>query len=181
MTIYEKLQRIHSELKCPKNLWNDFSSFNYRNLESIFTAFKPFEKKYNVILLVNDEVVSIGSWNYVKATATLYDIETEATVSAYGYAREPEVKKGMDAAQITGTSSSYARKYACGALFQLDDTKDADSDPATKEMIATLKTVLDKAGKKMSDVKALQGVNKKDPKSFTVSIFKAAMEELEEE
>ncbi len=132
MNIYEKLQKIQLELEVPKNQFNAFGKYNYRSCEDILSAVKPVAAKYDCVVKVSDEMVEVGGRCYVKATARLIDCgeaNTVDTVSveATGYAREEETKKGMDAAQITGAASSYARKYALNGLFCLDDTKDADS------------------------------------------------------
>lgn len=131
MNIVEKLAAVQYEMKAPKNLTNKFGGYNYRNAEGILEAFKPFEKKYGVALIVGDEIVEVSGRIYVKATATFFDTESQTTFSNVAYAREPEQKKGMDEAQITGAASSYARKYALNGLFLLDDNKDPDSDEYT--------------------------------------------------
>ena len=134
MNIYEKLAAVQYELKAPKNLTNKFGGYNYRNAEGILEAFKPFEPKFKVALVVGDEMVEVGGRVYVKATATFIDTEAQtnpASVSNVAYAREPEAKKGMDEAQITGAASSYARKYALNGLLLLDDNKDPDSSEYT--------------------------------------------------
>lgn len=129
MTLLEKLVGVQSQMKAPKNLRNTFGGYNYRNAEQIFEAFKPFGAQLGLALTVTDEVIQIGTAVYVKATATLFDMECPADrISVSALAREPENKKGMDAAQVTGATSSYARKYALNGLFLLDDTKDPDSD-----------------------------------------------------
>lgn len=127
MSIYETLSHIQVELKAPKNLYNSFGKYKYRNAESILEAAKPLCAKHGCTLTVSDEVILIGSRYYIKATATVQDKDGNAA-SATALAREDETKKGMDGAQITGTSSSYARKYALNGLFCIDDTKDPDSD-----------------------------------------------------
>lgn len=128
----EKLAHVQQEMKAPKNLYNSFGKYKYRNAEGILEAFKPYAAKYSLALIVGDEVVEIGGRVYVKATAALYDTETAALVASNSaYAREDAEKKGMDGAQITGTASSYARKYALNGLFLLDDTKDPDTDEYT--------------------------------------------------
>ena len=124
----EKLSAIQQNMKAPKNLYNSFGKYKYRNAEGILEAFKPYEKDYNVMLTLTDDVVMIGTRIYVKATALLSDCESEACIQVSAFARESEEKKGMDESQITGTASSYARKYALNGLFLLDDTKDADTD-----------------------------------------------------
>lgn len=131
--IYEKLSKIQQKIKAPKNLYNSFGKYNYRNAESILEAVKPFEAEYNVSLILFDDIVEVGDRVYVKATARLIDCEDVDSIEVYAFAREAEEKKGMDDSQITGTASSYARKYALNGLFLLDDTKDADSDEYKKE------------------------------------------------
>lgn len=124
----EKLQNIQVELKAPKNLKNSFGNYNYRNAEGILEALKPFEKKYKVAFTITDEVVGISDRVYVKAVASILDVESDAEICSVGWAREAPTKKGMDDSQLTGATSSYARKYALSGLLLLDDTKDADSD-----------------------------------------------------
>lgn len=133
MTLGEKLSKIQQEMKAPKNLYNSFGKYNYRNAESILEAFKPFEEKYKVYMTVSDTVEEVGGRIYIKAIAKLYDCESKEKVEAQAYAREALEKKGMDDSQITGTASSYARKYALNGLFLLDDTKDADTDEYKKQ------------------------------------------------
>lgn len=126
--IQSKLISIQTELKAPKNLYNSFGKYKYRNAEGICEAVKPFLSKHNVSLTISDDIVEVGGRIYVKATATLSDGSTDGSVSVTAYAREADDKKGMDAAQVTGATSSYARKYALNGLFLLDDTKDVDSE-----------------------------------------------------
>ena len=128
MGINEKLMRIQTQIKAPKNLYNSFGKYNYRNAEGICEAVKPFLEKENVSLILVDDMVAIGNRYYLKATARLLDNENNENIEVSAFAREPEQKKGMDESQITGTASSYARKYALNGLFLLDDTKDADTD-----------------------------------------------------
>ena len=126
--IYEKLLNIQNELKAPKSQFNDFGKYKYRNAEDILESVKPLCFKYKATLTLSDEIVLIGERHYVKATATLTDIEKpELKIWTTAYAREEESKKGMDGSQVTGASSSYARKYALNGLFNIDDTKDSDS------------------------------------------------------
>ena len=126
MTIFEKLSAIQAELKAPKNQFNEYGGFNYRNCEDILQAVKPICKKYGAVLLLYDDLAYIGNRYYVKATVELIDLETSDPIVATAYAREEETKKGMDGSQITGASSSYARKYALNGLFCIDDVKDSD-------------------------------------------------------
>lgn len=121
------LQQIQQELKAPKGQRNNFGGYNYRSCEDILEALKPVLAKYNAAVLLSDEIVQMGTRWYVKATATL-KTETES-VSVTAWAREAESRKGMDDSQITGSASSYARKYALNGLFGIDDTKDADTMP----------------------------------------------------
>ena len=126
--IYEKLLNIQNELKAPKSQFNDFGKYKYRNAEDILESVKPLCFKYKATLTLSDEIVLIGERYYVKATATLTDNEKpELKIWTTAYAREEESKKGMDGSQVTGASSSYARKYALNGLFNIDDTKDSDS------------------------------------------------------
>lgn len=120
----KQLIKIQRELKAPKGQRNNFGNYNYRNAEDILEAVKPLLGE--TILTISDEMVMLGDRFYVKATATLQ--EGEKTISVSAYARESLEKKGMDSAQVTGSTSSYARKYALNGLFCIDDTKDADHD-----------------------------------------------------
>lgn len=124
----KRVELLQSELKAPKNNYNNFGKYKYRSCEDIFEAVKPLTKKYNLVLHVSDDLMVLDDKNaYVRATATLTDIETPSyTLSSAGWARIDGSKKGMDAAQITGSASSYARKYALNGLLLIDDTKDSD-------------------------------------------------------
>ena len=128
LSLRAKLMHIQEELKAPKNLFNKFGNYYYRNAESIQEALKPLEVKYGVMTMLSDSIEVVGDRIYVKATATLADTESSDTLTVWAYAREAETKKGMDDAQVTGATSSYARKYALNGLFLLDDTKDVDSE-----------------------------------------------------
>lgn len=122
--IYERLSKIQQELKAPKNLYNSFGKYSYRNAEGILESVKPLLN--GLALIINDEPVLVGDRFYIKATVTITD--GEESVSAVAYAREDDTKKGMDGCQITGACSSYARKYALNALLMIDDSKDSDDD-----------------------------------------------------
>lgn len=139
MTLREKLMHIQEELKAPKNLRNNFGGYNYRNAESILEALKPLLAKYGATVTITDTIEEIGGRIYVKATASIWDIERKDVaninnipIGVEAFAREAETKKGMDEAQITGATSSYARKYALNGLFLLDDTEDVDSEAYQK-------------------------------------------------
>ena len=127
MTIYEKLAKIQSTLKAPKGQYNAFGKYKYRNCEDILEAVKPLLAEVKAVVIIGDELELIGSRFYVKATARFIDCETDAQITNTAYAREEDTKKGMDGSQITGASSSYARKYALNGLFAIDDTKDSDT------------------------------------------------------
>ena len=120
----KELIAIQSELKAPKNQKNNFGNYMYRSAEDILEAVKPLLKKHGCHLTISDEMIQLGDRYYVKATATLS--KDADSISTTAYAREEESKKGMDSSQITGSTSSYARKYALNGLFCIDDTKDAD-------------------------------------------------------
>lgn len=127
MELREKLMHIQNELKCPKDQFNSFGKYHYRSTESIMEAVKPLALKYKSIVTVTDELQQIGDRYYILAIATIHDVESDKSMQATAYAREPETKKGMDSSQITGSTSSYARKYALNGLFAIDDTKDSDA------------------------------------------------------
>lgn len=133
MNIYEKLLEIQNELKAPKSQYNDYGKYNYRNCEDILEAVKPLCKKNKVVLIITDDIENLSERYYVKATARLVDTEkTDSEVKVTAYAREADIKKGMDSSQITGSTSSYARKYALNGLFNIDDTKDSDATNSKK-------------------------------------------------
>lgn len=148
MKICEKLSAIQQELKAPKGQYNSFGKYKYRSCEDILEAVKPICAKYKTALVLLDSISEIGGRFYVTAQAQLHDCESDNAITATAHAREPEKKTGMDESQITGTASSYARKYALNGLFCIDDTKDADTDeyrrntekaepkPSTEEMRA---------------------------------------------
>jgi len=151
----EKLIKIQTELKAPKNQRNNFGNYNYRSCEDILEAVKPLLKENGLTLRLIDELVNIGERYYVKATAILSD--GNDTIENVSYAREEEIKKGMDGSQITGASSSYARKYALNGLFLIDDVKDSDTtntgEITTKEEARNLKLTFGKhAGKTIGEL-----------------------------
>ncbi len=124
--IISRLARIQSDLKAPKGQRNSYGGYNYRSCEDILEAVKPLLAKEGLTLLIDDSIEQVGERYYVKATATIYD-KTGSCISNSALAREELTRKGMDASQITGATSSYARKYALNGLFAIDDTKDADA------------------------------------------------------
>lgn len=140
VVLNQKVGDIQHKLKAPKGQYNSFGKYNYRSCEDILEGVKPLLKEHNLALLIDDEIVQIGERYYVKATAKITD--GRECVSATAYAREPDTKKGMDESQITGATSSYARKYALNALLCIDDTKDADTmDNSKKPAQQTQETV----------------------------------------
>ena len=141
----DKLLKVQQELKAPKSQRNNFGGYNYRSCEDIFEAVKPILEKEKLTLRVTDELVLIGDRYYIKATAILSD--GKETIENIAYAREEETKKGMDGSQITGASSSYARKYALNGLFLIDDTLDSDAtnDGSEKPKVETKKAEPKKA------------------------------------
>lgn len=133
-----KLQEIQHKLKAPKGQYNNFGKYKYRSCEDILEAVKPILYEVGCTLTLTDTVELIGDRYYIKATAWLKGEDTDEVVTAY--AREAETKTGMDASQITGTASSYARKYALNGLFCIDDTKDADTDEYAEQTCKDKKT-----------------------------------------
>ena len=127
MNIYEKLSAIQNELKAPKNQRNDFGDYNYRSCEDILESVKPICAKHKTVTVISDDVQIVGGRYYIKSTAKLIDIESSEQIETTAFAREEETKKKLDSSQITGSASSYARKYALNGLFCIDDTKDADA------------------------------------------------------
>jgi hypothetical protein len=126
MNIQSKLLAVQSELKAPKGQFNSFGKYNYRSCEDILEAVKPLLSNHGLTMTISDDIVDVGGRVYVKATVTVFDHDGNAH-SVNAYAREEESKKGMDASQVTGATSSYARKYALNGMFLIDDTKDSDS------------------------------------------------------
>lgn len=153
--VYQKLSFIQRDLKAPKGQYNNFGKYKYRSCEDILEALKPVCLTHNTTLFISDNMELLGDRYYIKATVTLVDIESGELVSNSAYAREPLDKKGMDSSQITGTASSYARKYALNGLFSIDDTKDAD----TNEFVNTTKKATDDEtdfNKKVRNVSKIQ-------------------------
>lgn len=126
--IYAALQAVQRELKAPKGQYNSFGKYKYRSCEDIVEAVKPLLNEQGLILTMSDEVVGVADRVYIKATCKVIDVANGDVIETSALARESLTKKGMDDSQITGTSSSYARKYALNGLFAIDDTKDADTD-----------------------------------------------------
>lgn len=166
MNIYEKLLDVQSKLKAPKNQYNDFGNYNYRSCEDILEAAKPRCKAVGAVCYLTDEMVMIGERYYVKANACFVDVETGERILVNAYAREDAAKKGMDGSQITGASSSYARKYALNGLFDIDDTKDSDVTNTHGKDTETKPTAKPKAEKKTE-------TKKKTPRDLLIAKLKA--------
>lgn len=147
-TTMAALMRIQQKLKAPKNQRNNFGNYNYRSCEDILEAVKPLLEQEDATLLLSDELVQVGDRYYVKATAGF--VQGDNKVETTAFAREAETKKGMDESQITGTASSYARKYALNGLFLIDDTKDADTDEYRKNTTQRVQNIEVKASNKIS-------------------------------
>ena len=133
LTFQERVVALQNELKAPKSRYNKFGDYAYRSCEDIYEAVKPLAAKWAMVLHLTDEIVLVGERYYILATATLSDTMGEAQLVSKGWARESDTKKGMDGSQITGTASSYARKYALNGLLLIDDTKDPDTDEYARQ------------------------------------------------
>lgn len=186
MSIYEKLTQLQNELKAPKGQRNSFGNYNYRSAEDILEAVKPLLGKYNLTQIISDDIELIGDRYYLKATVTLVNNENaEEKISVTALARESQVKKGMDESQITGTASSYARKYALNGLYAIDDTKDSDTDAYKKQSMSQkdiklheLVTLVQKQGIKNKEVSDMIWVNfdKKSTDEMTITELDELME-----
>lgn len=180
MKISEKLLNIQQELKAPKGQKNTFGNYKYRSCEDILESVKPLLKENNCILTISDTLENIGDRYYIKATAKLTDTESGETFENVAYAREEENKKGMDASQVTGATSSYARKYALNGLFAIDDTKDADTDEyaqQTKKEESYREQLIDYCKEKKLDLKEISDSYKLSKES-TEEDYKKALTNL---
>lgn len=160
MKIESQLLEVQKELKAPKGQYNSFGKYNYRSCEDILEAVKPILSKNGLSLVLSDSVILSGDWHYIMATARLKNADGEA-IEVTAYARESQSKKGMDDSQITGTASSYARKYALNGLFLIDDTKDADTDEykktADRPAEKPKEYICEECGKPIKPFKTLKG------------------------
>ena len=150
-TFNERVVLAQNELKAPKGQMNRFGGYAYRSAEDILEAVKPINLKHELLLNLRDEIIEVGGRIYVKAIATLCDVHSDLKIEVQAFAREAEAKKGMDDSQITGSASSYARKYALNGLYLIDDTKDADSNEQ--------KEAIDGKDKKTNDNVKARGKN----------------------
>ncbi|WP_314811830.1 ERF family protein [Fusobacterium pseudoperiodonticum] len=185
MNIYEKLLKVQIELKAPKGQYNSFGKYKYRSCEDILEALKPVLDKFKLTLFIKDDVIEVNTRNYVKATIILVNTEKpDEIIETSALAREEETKKGMDGSQITGASSSYARKYALNGMFMIDDTKDSDSTNThgKEEAKKTSETEFKKA---IDMINALANTEEKSEKVFDMiekfnknSLLDCTIEEL---
>lgn len=171
MEFIEKIVAIQSELKAPKGQYNSFGKYNYRSCEDILEGVKPLLAKHGLVLTIQDSIDLIGDRFYVKATATITDGKEQLSTSAY--ARESLDKKGMDASQVTGATSSYARKYALNGLLAIDDTKDADTmDNSKKPVQQTQETVYNWNSLKTRAVQG--GISEEELVQYVTETFKVS-------
>lgn len=170
-----RLINIQQELKAPKGQYNSFGKYKYRNCEDILEAVKPLLKANKLFIILNDDIVAINDRYYVKATATLYDETGKELTHTCAFAREEENKKGMDGSQVTGASSSYARKYALNGLFAIDDTKDSDTtnQPKPTENVVPIKPELNE-----NDLDIIEGLKGMDCKENAHKYFKTYEKEV---
>jgi hypothetical protein len=171
ITFQQKIVAIQSMLKAPKGQYNSFGKYNYRSCEDILEGVKPLLSEQELILTIEDSIEMIGDRYYVKATATLSDGTNSISTSAY--ARESLDKKGMDASQVTGATSSYARKYALNGLLAIDDTKDADTmDNSKKSVQQTQETVYNWNSLKTRAVQG--GISEEELVHYVTETFKVS-------
>lgn len=161
-SVYLKLVEVQSKLKSPKSQFNKFGNYAYRNCEDILEALKPLLAEVKAVVNISDEVVLVGERYYIKATVKFIDAETGEFVEASAMAREEENKKGMDSSQLTGSTSSYARKYALNGLFAIDDTKDSDTTNThgKEDSKSNVITLTDKQLNRMYAIAKLGGYDK---------------------
>lgn len=161
-SVYLKLVEVQSKLKSPKSQFSKFGNYAYRNCEDILEALKPLLAKVKAVVNISDEVVLVGERYYIKATVKFIDAETGDVVEASAMAREEESKKGMDSSQLTGSTSSYARKYALNGLFAIDDTKDSDTTNThgKEDSKSNVITLTDKQLNRMYAIAKLGGYDK---------------------
>ena len=178
--IYSRLQAVQMELKAPKDQYNNFGKYSYRSCEDILEAVKLLCEKQGLLLSLTDEIVEMGGRNYIKAIARVIEMDTGKEFFTTAFAREDELKKGMDGSQISGCASSYARKYALNGLFCIDDTKDADTrDNRSEVQLATqkqqneLEVLCQKTGADLK--KVLAWVHCQNIKELTVPAWQRAV------
>ena len=167
-SVLKKLFEIQQELKVPKNQRNNFGNYNFRSCEDILESVKGLNHKYRVLLLIEDEVVNIDSRFYIKAICKLINIDNPSEmVTNTALAREPESKPKFDDSQVTGSSSSYARKYALNGLYSIDDNKDADTNEFANQSQGELKIAKDTKPKTTKTNKSVELINASDKEEIT--------------
>ncbi|WP_289050662.1 ERF family protein [uncultured Acidaminococcus sp.] len=178
--IFSRLQAVQMELKAPKDQYNNFGKYSYRSCEDILEAVKPLCEKQGLLLSLTDEIVEMGGRNYIKAIARVIEMDTGKEFFTTAFAREDELKKGMDGSQISGCASSYARKYALNGLFCIDDTKDADTHDnraevqlASQKQRNELEVLCQRTGSEL--VKVLSWVGCSDLAALTVPAWNKAI------
>lgn len=171
LTILQKLNKIQTEVHVPKNQYNSFGKYKFRNCDDILEALKPTLKELGCVVLLSDDVINIDGRYYVQSTATLKDEEGEISTSAF--AREEDSKKGFDSSQLTGSTSSYSRKYALNGLLALDDNKDSDETNKPNEKTTPQQTQPKEEVKWLSEVnlKKVLGVKDKEKVQATIDMY----------
>lgn len=183
LNVWQKLNRVQVELKAPKSQWNIFGKYYYRSCEDILEGLKTLLEKYNVAILLSDSVEQVGERYYLVAEAEFVDCETGESIKKYGRAREEENKKGMDSSQITGSASSYARKYALNGLFAIDDTKDSDAtnngeQPTTQAKKSTSTGMTNQHLNKLFELGVKKGYSQEKVRQQVVKKFNKTAEEM---
>lgn len=183
LNVWQKLSKVQVELKAPKNQYNSFGKYKYRSCEDICEGLKPLLDKYGFAVIFDDTSKVEGDRHYIVSTAIFIDSETGNTVKARGQAKEDESKKGMDGAQLTGSTTSYARKYALNALFLIDDTKDSDATndhgKATTEAKNTTSTgMTNQHLKKLFELGLKKGYSQEKVRQQVVKKFNKTAEEM---
>ena len=162
MNVYEKLQKVQENLKAPKSRTNSFGKYSYRNCEDILESCKPLLAEYKAVIVLSDYIEKVDDRYYVKAVATFIDTESGEKIENQAFARESAEKRGMDDSQITGTASSYSRKYALNGLLAIDDQKDPDSDEYAEEQ----KNRANRGKKQVDAPKEQQGITEEDKRAL---------------
>ncbi len=176
LTLQQRLIKAQTELRAPKNQRNTFAGFNYRSAEDILEAVKPVNAANNLLLTIYDEPIMLGDRVYIKATAEVSCDVSDESIKVTAYAREPLNKPKMDESQVTGSASSYARKYALNGLYLIDDTKDADTDEHQKQTQQGQSQQARKASDKQLGL--VQSLVKKHPENEQKNVFNTMLEQL---
>lgn len=183
LNVWQKMNRVQVELKAPKNQWNKFGKYYYRSCEDILEGLRPLKEKYEVDVFLSDSVEKVGDRYYIVSEAEFVDCETGDSIKKYGRAREEEIKKGMDSSQITGSASSYARKYALNGLFAIDDTKDSDAtnngaQPTTQAKKSTSTGMTNQHLNKLFELGVKKGYSQEKVRQQVVKKFNKTAEEM---